>query len=232
MTARVGRDLAWPPHYAISPSRRNFPAFWWDTSVDSTVCNPPVGGEQWAPIRRMGVSATARFVPLSLPSPEKDRYFLTTTCNSVIKYTTERRIENRKYLRRRRSRLSRWRCSLGFSFEQVSDIERPVRVKEIRRIVISDMKTDCRGEKSILFELPRIRCVQVVRQHNQPLIQELISQESDEALTADRADYRAHWFRPSASDGSTSRSAKTYLRRNCMFSSMSCASPEQQRTAL
>jgi hypothetical protein len=227
MTARVGRGLAWPPHYAISPSRRNFPAFWWDTSVDSTVCNPPVGGEQWAPIRRIGVSATARFVPLSLPSPEKDRYFLTTTCNSVIKYTTERRIENRKYLRRRRSRLSRWRCSLGFSFEQVSDIERPVGGKEMQRIAILDMKTDCRGEKPILFELPRIRCVQVVRQHNQPLIQ-----ESDEALTADRADYRARRFRPSASDGSTSRSAKTYLRRSCTFSSMSCASTEQQRTAL
>ena len=123
MTARVGRGLAWPPHYAISPSRRNFPAFWhrlifWDTSVDSTVCNSPVGGEQWAPIRRIGVSATARFVPLSLHSPEKDRYCLTTTCNSVIKYTQERRIENRKCLRSRRSRLSSWRCSLGFPFEQ------------------------------------------------------------------------------------------------------------------
>ena len=123
MTARVGRDLAWPPHYAISFSRRNFPAFWprlifWNTSVDSTVCIPPVGGEQWAPIRRMRVSARARLVPLSLPSPEKDRYCVTATRNSVIKHTQERGIESRKYLRRRRSLLSRWRCSLGFSFEQ------------------------------------------------------------------------------------------------------------------
>jgi hypothetical protein len=102
----------------------------------------------------------------------------------------------------------------------------------MQRIAISDMKTDCRGEKPILFGVPRIRCVQDVGQHNQPLIQELISQESDEALTADRAKYRTHRFRPSASDGSTSRSAKTYLRRSCTFASMSRASTEQQRTAL
>ena len=89
--------------------------------------------------------------------------------------------------------------------------------------------TDRRGEKPIQFDLLRIRCVQVIGQHNQPLIQELISQEFDEVLTADRAEYR---FRPSASDGSTSRSAKTYLRRSCTFSSMSSASTEQQRTAL
>jgi len=45
MAARVGRGLAWSPHDAISPSRRNFPVFWphlnlRDTSVVLTVCNP------------------------------------------------------------------------------------------------------------------------------------------------------------------------------------------------
>ena len=172
MTARVGRDLTRPLHQAISPSRRNFPAFWrrvhsWDIRVVSTICNLSVGEERWAPIREMRVPATAKFVPMCLPSPGKDGYCVTITCNSVINQTT-----------------------------------------------------DCRGERPIQFDLLRIRCLQVVGQHNQPLIQELISQEFDEVLTADRAEYR---FRPSASDGSTSRSAKTYLRRSCTFSSMSSA---------
>ena len=67
MTARVGPGLRRPPHYAISPSRPNFPAFWprvnsWDTFVLSTV-------------------------PVSVPSLGQDGYCVTATCNSVIKQT-------------------------------------------------------------------------------------------------------------------------------------------------
>jgi hypothetical protein len=90
------------------------------------------------------------------------------------------------------------------------------------------MKADRRREMPALFEQRRIRCVQVVGQHIQPLIQELVLQEADEALRVDRAEYPTNRYRPSASDGSTKRSST----RNSAFSSMSCAGTEQQRTAL
>ncbi len=102
----------------------------------------------------------------------------------------------------------------------------------MQRIAISDIEADRRREISTLFEQRRIRCAQVVGQHIQPLIRELILQEADEALTADRAEYPTNRYRPSASDGSTPRSAKKYSTRNSAFSSMSCAGTEQQRTAL
>jgi hypothetical protein len=72
-------------------------------------------------------------------------------------------------------------------------------------------------------------------QHIQPLIQELILHESDEAVAADRVGRPTDRFRPSASDGSTSRSAKTYLTTgspSSTSSSTSCVSTEQQRAAL
>jgi hypothetical protein len=72
----------------------------------------------------------------------------------------------------------------------------------------------------------------------QPLIQELILQESDEALTADRAEYPTDRLGLSASDGPTTQSANMYFDQlvlplpTCKSSSMSCASTEQQRPAL
>jgi len=140
MTARVGRGLTRPLHHAISPSRRNFPAFWrrvhsWDIRVVSTICNLSVGEERWAPIRGMRVPATAKFVPMCLPSPGKDGYCGTITCNSVIKQTLERRIEEGKYSRRRRSYLSKWRFSPGFSIgQELVDIERLSGVKKCNEL--------------------------------------------------------------------------------------------------
>lgn len=187
MTARVGPGLARPPYHAISPSRRGFPRVnSGDTFVVATVCNPSVGGEHPAPIRGKGEPATARFLSVSLPSAGRDGYCITVTCNSVIKQTLKRRIENADYLRHGGSYLGRWRCSPRFSFGQaLVGTERPVGGKEMQQIAISGTKTDCRLESPI-----------------------------------------------QASEGPTSRSAKTYLRRSCTFSSVICASTEQQRTAL
>jgi hypothetical protein len=160
MTARVGPGLARPPYHAVSPSRRDVPALWSRVSSGDTFAVSTVAG--------------------------RDGYCVTVTCNSVIKQTLKRRIENGTYLGRRRSYLGRWRCSPRFSFGQaLVGTERPVGGKEMQQIAISGTKTDCRLEKPI-----------------------------------------------QASEGPTSRSAKTYLRRSCTFSSVICASTEQQRTAL
>ena len=143
MTARVGPGLTRPPYHAISPSRRDVPALWsrvssGDTFAVSTVCNPSVGGE---PARPRGPRA------VSLPSAGRDGYCVTVTCNSVIKQTLKRRIENGDYLRRRRSYLGGWRCSPRFSFGQaLVGTERPVGGKEMQQIAISGTKTDCRLE--------------------------------------------------------------------------------------
>jgi hypothetical protein len=70
------------------------------------------------------------------------------------------------------------------------------------------------------------------------LIQDFIVQEPDAASTADRPESPADRFRTSASDVTTSRSAKTYLARSffppasCTRSSRSCTGTEQQRITL
>jgi hypothetical protein len=74
--------------------------------------------------------------------------------------------------------------------------------------------------------------------NSQPLIKELILQQSDEALTADRAESSSDQFRPFASVGSIGKDVFNEVLLTlpgCTSSSSSfskCASTEQQRTAL
>jgi len=73
---------------------------------------------------------------------------------------------------------------------------------------------------------------------SQPLIREPILQESDEALTADRAESSSDQFRPFASVGSIGKDVFNevlFALPGCASSSSSssnCASTGQQRTAL
>jgi hypothetical protein len=75
-------------------------------------------------------------------------------------------------------------------------------------------------------------------QYSQPLIQELILQESDEALMADRAESSSDHFRTSASLDSIGKEVFNevfFALPSCTSSSSSfsnCVSTEQQRTAL
>jgi len=72
-------------------------------------------------------------------------------------------------------------------------------------------------------------------QYSQPLIKELILQESDEALTADQAESSSDQFRPFTSVGSIGKDVFNevlFALPGCTSSSSNCASTEQQRTAL
>jgi hypothetical protein len=72
-------------------------------------------------------------------------------------------------------------------------------------------------------------------QNSQPLTQELILQESDQALMADWAESPSDHFGPSASASSIGEEVFTrafFAPLSCTSSPSNCASTEQQRTAL
>lgn len=88
-----------------------------------------------------------------------------------------------------------------------------------------------------LLEHAAFDAKRVVRrtQYSRPLIKELILQESNEALTAGRAETSSDQFRPRTSVGSIGKDVFNevlFALPSCTSSSSNCASTEQQRTAL